>query len=194
MSKSDQTKIFILKNIAPLFNVKGYQGASISDITIATGLTKGSIYGNYANKDEVALAVFEYNIQKLESLFETQLARQNTAKNKLLVYADVYDGYNRAAFPEGGCPILNTAVEADDTHPALKNKAAAALNNWKNNICKIIEEGKLNKEINKSTDVEKTALGIIAMIEGGIMIAKLTGKASYRQAITETLKTIINNL
>jgi TetR/AcrR family transcriptional repressor of nem operon len=38
--------------------MKGYSGTSMSDITAATGLTKGSIYGNFENKDEVAIAAF----------------------------------------------------------------------------------------------------------------------------------------
>ena len=193
MSKTEQTKAFILKNTAAIFNTKGFQGTSLSDLTIATGLTKGSIYGNYANKDEVALAAFDYNFQKLEELFTMQLAKHTTAKNKILAYADIYDGFTRATFPEGGCPILNTAIEADDTHPALKQKAAAALNAWKNNLMLLIEKGKSDKEFNKNTDAEKAALAIIAMLEGGIMIAKLMGKSTYRHALIENFKTMVNN-
>jgi TetR/AcrR family transcriptional repressor of nem operon len=60
-SKSDRTRQFIIGSTANLFNMKGYAGTSLSDITGAFGLTKGSIYGNFANKEEVALAVFDYN-------------------------------------------------------------------------------------------------------------------------------------
>lgn len=194
MSKAEQTKAFILKETASIFNTRGFQGTSIADITLATGLTKGSIYGNYANKDEVALAAFDYNFQKLENLFAVQLAKQSTAKSKLIAYAEIYDGFAKASFPGGGCPILNTAVEADDTHPALKLKAAAALNSWKNNIILIIENGKTAREFNKNTDPEKAALGLIAMLEGGIMITKLMGKNAYRVAALENVKMMINGL
>ncbi len=193
MSKADQTKAFILKMTAAIFNTRGFQGTSLSDLTEATGLTKGSIYGNYANKDEVALAAFDYNYQKLTAIFTAQLAKHTTAKNKLMAYADVYDGFARSAFPEGGCPILNTAIEADDTHPALKQKAADALNDWKNDIMLLIEKGKTDKEFNKNIDAEKAALAIIAMLEGGIMITKLMGKNTYRQAVMANIKTLINN-
>jgi AcrR family transcriptional regulator len=44
-----------------LFNTKGYNSTSLSDITQATGLTKGSIYGNFENKDQVAIEVYKYN-------------------------------------------------------------------------------------------------------------------------------------
>jgi TetR/AcrR family transcriptional repressor of nem operon len=65
MSKAEHTKAFIIEKVAPVFNKKGYAGTSLSDMTAATGLTKGSIYGNFENKDEVAVAVYEYNARRL---------------------------------------------------------------------------------------------------------------------------------
>jgi AcrR family transcriptional regulator len=40
MSKAEKTKQFIIEKTAPLFNTKGYNSTSLSDITQATGLTK----------------------------------------------------------------------------------------------------------------------------------------------------------
>ena len=60
-TKAERTRNFIIEKTAEIFNRKGYAGTSMSDITEATGLTKGSIYGNFENKEDVALAVFEYN-------------------------------------------------------------------------------------------------------------------------------------
>ena len=59
MSKAEKTREFIIEKAAPIFNTKGYAGASLNDIIDATGLTKGSIYGNFENKDEVAIAVYQ---------------------------------------------------------------------------------------------------------------------------------------
>ena len=47
ISKSDRTKQFIVEKTAPVFNEKGYAGTSLTDLTNATRLTKGSIYGNF---------------------------------------------------------------------------------------------------------------------------------------------------
>jgi TetR/AcrR family transcriptional repressor of nem operon len=58
MTKAEKTKAFIIERSAPLFNSKGYSGTSMNDLMDITGLTKGSIYGNFENKDEVALAAF----------------------------------------------------------------------------------------------------------------------------------------
>jgi TetR/AcrR family transcriptional repressor of nem operon len=191
MSKAERTRAFIIERTAPIFNKKGFAGTSLNDITAATGLTKGSIYGNFANKDEVALAVFDYNLKKLNTAVGIEFAKQTTAKDKLLVYADKYEQIFDLPFSEGGCPILNTAIEADDTHPDLKKRAATALVSWKNKLKQIIEEGITNKEFKTDVDAEQLALTMIATIEGGIMIAKLLGNAKHFAVIMQSMKEMI---
>ena len=73
MSKAEETKAFIIEKIAPVFNKKGYAGTSLSDMTEATGLTKGSIYGNFSNKDEVALAAFDHNFSKVNAIISGEM-------------------------------------------------------------------------------------------------------------------------
>jgi TetR/AcrR family transcriptional repressor of nem operon len=194
MTKAGQTKEFIIERTAPIFNKKGFGGTSLSDITTATGLTKGSIYGNFANKDEVGLAAFDYNLGKIQNIIRAEMTRYSSAKEKLLVYVDVYDNFLKHPFPEGGCPIMNTATECDDTHPELKKKAIGAINSWKKAVRQLIEKGIAAKEFNPKTDAEKIALSMIATIEGAIMITKLTGKINYRNAIMETVREMVNNL
>lgn len=194
MGKSEQTKAYIIEKTAPIFNRKGYAGTSLSDITEATKLTKGSIYGNFADKDEVALAAFDHNMDRVNSIVSNEIAACNSAKEKLLAYADIYSNYENYAFPEGGCPLLNTGTESDDTHPELRKKVAAAINNWKKNLIQIIQKGIENKEFAKGISPEQTALTIIALLEGSIMIGKVTGKATYRSMIMKSLKTYIEQL
>ncbi|RKM92681.1 TetR/AcrR family transcriptional regulator, partial [Aquimarina sp. AD10] len=61
MIRSEKTRQLIIKKTASIFNKKGYTGTYLSDLTNATGLTKGSIYGNFKDKNEVALEAFRYN-------------------------------------------------------------------------------------------------------------------------------------
>src|SRR5471030_423658 len=107
-SKSERTRQFIIETTAGIFNTKGYEGTSMSDITAATGLTKGSIYGNFENKEEVALAVFDYNMEKLRKVIVLRIAQSYSYQQKLMVYAQIYRDFQKDGFPEGGCPILNT--------------------------------------------------------------------------------------
>jgi TetR/AcrR family transcriptional repressor of nem operon len=194
MSKAEKTRQFIVEKTAPIFNVKGYAGTSISDMTEATGLTKGSIYGNFANKDEVALAAFDHNMKKVHKILIDEMTKHELIKDKLLVYIHVYANFLKFPFPEGGCPVLNTAVDADDTHPQLKKKVSDAIITWKNSIVRLIGTGVERKEFKHVEDPELFAVTIIAMIEGAIMIAKATGKTNYRNMVMQSVEKMINEL
>lgn len=194
MKKSEQTRSYIIEKTAPVFNTLGYAGTSLSDITNATKLTKGSVYGNFADKDEVALAAFDFNVEQVNRVFANALAPHSTAKAKLLAYAELYRHYEQHKFPVGGCPILNTSTECDDTHPELKRKVAAALIGWKKDLGRIIEKGIAAGEFSRKTDPEQAALTIIALLEGSVLIGRTTGKASHRELVMHSLKQYIEQL
>ena len=193
-NKAERTRQFIVEKTAPIFNKKGFAGTSLNDIMHATGLTKGSIYGNFVNKDDVALAAFDFNLKQVNGVIRDEMASRNTCREKLLVYTKVYENFLEFPFPDGGCPVLNTAVDADDTHPELKQKASEAIHNWKNIISKLIQKGIEENEFKANIDPEQIALTIIATIEGAIMITKLTGKLNYRRAIMKSVDKLIDDL
>jgi TetR/AcrR family transcriptional repressor of nem operon len=194
MNKAEKTRQYIVEKTSPIFNRKGYAGTSISDITEATGLTKGSIYGNFQNKDEVALAAFDHNVKVVDSLIRTEMSRYSLAKDRLMVYVHVYSDCLHPVFPDAGCPILNTATEADDTHPELRARASAALIAWKNSIVRIIKKGIESGELKADVDAEAIAVTITAMIEGGVMMSKLTGKMNYLKVVMQSVKKLIDEL
>jgi AcrR family transcriptional regulator len=194
MSKAAQTRQFIIEKTAPIFNTKGYASTSLSDMTEATGLTKGSIYGNFSDKDEVALACFDHNHQIIRDTVNKEMALRGSWRDKLRVYVELYGGGSRFQLVPGGCPILNTAIEAADTHAGLKMKAAAAIEAWKLKIVSIVEAGKSCKEFKAVTDPEQTALTIIALLEGSVMIRRTMGRPGYGKPLMAAVENIIHSL
>jgi TetR/AcrR family transcriptional repressor of nem operon len=113
---------------------------------------------------------------------------------KLLVYAVVYGTFIRAPFLPGGCPILNTAIEADDTNNLLKDKAAKAILEWKKSITDVIKAGIKTGEFLETVEPERSALSIIALIEGGIMIARVTNNPTSLDKILKTVELLIDQI
>jgi len=194
LSKADRTRQFIIETTAGIFNTKGYAGTSMSDLTEATGLTKGSIYGNFGNKEDVALAVFDHNYAKVSGLIQQRIQSAKNYHDKLMVYAQVYDQFTRSSFPVGGCPILNTAVEADDTNSLLKDRAAKAILKWKKGVQDLIQSGVDAGEFKQGLDHSRIALSIIALVEGGIMISKVTNSQACLDKIMITVESIISEM
>lgn len=194
MSKAERTRQFIIEKTAPVFNAKGYAGTSLNDIVEATGLTKGSVYGNFGNKDEVALAVFDYNFGRISAYIREQVHARDTAIGKLLVYPEVYRDFLKIGFLKAGCPVLNTATEADDTHPALREKAVNALKTWRYYLEKIVARGIADKELKASAKPAEVASLVMTLIEGAVMIAKVTGKTAELHVAMDHLEKIIRDL
>lgn len=193
MNKGEKTRQYIIEKTAPIFNKKGFAGTSLTDMTEATGLTKGSIYGHFANKDEVALAVFDYNLRRTSYALHESVGTRKTAREQLIAFVDSYSRYLKEPCIEGGCPVLNTAIDADDTHPELKQRAADAINNWKRLLVQVITQGIKQKEIPQHVNPEQLALTIIATIEGAMMIWRITGKSNYRKMIVDAVYGMVQN-
>lgn len=189
--RSESTRSFIIEAAADLFNRQGYAGTSIKDLENITKLTKGSIYGNFENKEQLALAVFDYNLDCLRQRIKTAISSHSSCKERILAYLSIY--YDIVG-NKGGCPLQNTAIEADDTHEGLRERAASGLLNWKDSLVILLNAGIGKAEFKADTDVEKTALTFIALIEGGILISRATRNRDYLQTLLEAAKDTIERI
>ncbi len=192
MTKAEKTRSFIIEKTAAIFNKKGYAGTSLSDLTEATGLTKGALYGNFKNKDEIALAAYDYNLRWVRANFEMLADHSKTAIERLLAIPEFYEKNFAAICQRGGCPILNTAVEADDNQPLLKKKVNKTIEGWKKNLSATINEGIENGEIKPGTDATKYACLLIALFEGGLTLSKSSGDLSFVNHALARMRELIN--
>ena len=191
--RSEETRRRIIETTAELFNKKGYNGTSLSDLTTATQLTKGGIYGNFKNKEDIAVAVFDYNLATIQKEIDAEMAREKTAKNKILANIDAYYAKDADARLPGGCPLQNTAVEADDTHEGLRRKAAAGFMAWKNTLVTLINSGMENGEFRSGIDADKMALSLIAIVEGAVLLGRTTKQNKVQNAVLETARAMVES-
>lgn len=187
MSKGKQTKERIIQQAAELFNQKGYAGSSIADIMRVTGLQKGGIYNHFESKDELALQAFDYAVSCIRQRYSHALRGKRHAIERLQAIIDVFRSYEENPPIAGGCPVLNTAIESDDAHPALRDRTQQAMNGWRDMICRIINIGIKKGEIRPHIDPGEIATIMISTLEGAVMMSKL-----YSDAIH--LTRVINHL
>jgi len=193
-TRSQKTRQFIIETAAPIFNQKGYAGTSMSDLTAATGLTKGSIYGNFKEKNDVAVHAFQHNIDLIFDFFTKELKAALSTRDKLLAYPRGFRKIYPMILSYGGCPILNTGVEADDTHAVLRKMAVDVLAKWKQSIVALIDKGCAEGVFRPDIDAGDTAEILITLMEGGSVLAKVTGEASYMLNAIDTTETRILEL
>ncbi|MBE4950250.1 TetR/AcrR family transcriptional regulator [Chryseobacterium culicis] len=194
MSKAEKTKQHIIEKTATLFNTKGYISTSLSDITQVTGLTKGSIYGNFENKDEVAIEVYKYNAGILSKTLSRSFGDEfPTSLDKLRAFVDFYRKNWQFVFANGGCPLMNAATEADDSFPALKTHVKQSFEKWMMKISDTIAEGQSKGEIDEKINAQQYASLFIMLIEGGILLSKTMGDQSYLNHALDKVSQMINH-
>ena len=194
MSKGSVTRQRILELAAPVFNTKGYAGASLTDILQATGLQKGGLYNHFASKQELAVATFDWSVDQLNDRWRKAVAGKRNAIDRLLAVVDMFDDYYSNPIVPGGCPILNTAIESDDSNPELRERAQAKMTAMRGTVSAIIRKGMERGEIQTGVDADDRAVVLIALLEGGIMLSKLYGDGSMLRSSQTQGRKIISEL
>jgi TetR/AcrR family transcriptional regulator, transcriptional repressor for nem operon len=192
--KTQQTKQLIIEQAAILFNQNGYVGTSIADIMRSTGVGKGGIYSHFRNKDEIAIAAFDHTLNSIVQAVMLNVEQEDTAIDRLTAFVDTFRGFTTQPIGVGGCPILNTAVESDDTHPEMRLHVQQAVNQILALVGSIIELGIRQGEILAHTDIEQVSTVILATIEGAIMMSKLYGNDLYLDRAIAHLRQYISDL
>lgn len=191
MGKADKTRQFIIAQTAPLFNTKGYAATTLSDITAVTGLTKGSIYGNFTDKEEVVKEAFLYNTTALHTAMEANVAVHKTATDQLTAILQFYRTGWTSIIIKGGCPYLNAATEADDNLLFLKDTVREQFTSWVQYMAALIKKGQHNGEFHKEADPDKYASTFIMLIEGGILLSRSMGKSDALYTALDRIAQII---
>jgi TetR/AcrR family transcriptional repressor of nem operon len=172
MTKGEDTRREIVEKAAPLFNQKGFEGTSMSDLMRATGLEKGGIYRHFSSKEELASEAFDYAWQKA---VERRLEGVDEAVDAIERLKKMIDNFVdiRTGLVAGGCPLMNTAVEADDGNPVLRARARGALSGWMARLTKAAEDGIAKREIDARVDCKALGQLIISTLEGALLISRL---------------------
>jgi TetR/AcrR family transcriptional regulator, transcriptional repressor for nem operon len=171
MSKGEETRHRIVTEAATLFNQRGFEGGSMSELMKATGLEKGGIYRHFSSKEEVAVEAFDYAWQAALNARMYDLDEVPNSVDRLKQF--VANFVERRSSVPGGCPLLNTAIDADDGNPVLREHARKALREWRDLLSSIIRAGIERKEIRRDVDANKLATLVISSLEGALMISRL---------------------
>lgn len=180
----------IIEQSAPVFNKKGIAATAMSDIMDVTKLSKGSLYVHFENKDVLAEAVVDHNLEMLQKKVMAAINRVDHPKDKLFAYIDAFRNPLKPLV-EGGCPMLNFGMEADDQNEVVLEKVATLVNKSQQVIIEIISKGIQQGVFKADWNYKEFATMMFAMIEGGVLISNTTRKIDKMAVINRNLKKMI---
>jgi AcrR family transcriptional regulator len=191
LKKSERTTKYIIETVAPIFNAKGYTATSMNDITSATGLTKGAIYGNFKNKEELAIAAFNKNINDLLVSITLHQKKGNTPLKKLLLILDFYRDYYDYSQQLGGCPILNVGVDAIGQETDLIINVRNVIEKTQANIAKLVDLGKREGELDQYIHSMNFAKKLYSRIQGAVFMMYVMNDPNYMKSAMDDLESMI---
>ena len=192
MSKGEMTRQRIVELAAPLFNQRGFAGCSMQDIMDATGLKKGGLYRHFSSKEELAAEAFRYSLSQAVKLRTPPADPPRSSVTRLREAIEQF--VEKPSAVPGGCPILNTAIDADDGNPVLRELVREGLKSWRNRIANIVREGINRKEIRQDVEPRALANTIIATLEGAVMMSRLEGSKTPLNDARASLEELVGRV
>ncbi|MBW3545380.1 MAG: TetR family transcriptional regulator C-terminal domain-containing protein, partial [Bacteroidetes bacterium] len=114
--------------------------------------------------------------------------------DKLRAIIGFFESYVIAPPIQGGCPLLNVSIEADDACPPLREEAANILQLLQDSLVHVLQKGIEYGQIREEVDKEFYATIFIASLEGAIMMSKLRGNNQDMKKVIRHLEQQIKTI
>lgn len=172
-ARGERTHLRVLQTAKELIRERGFCNTSIDDIIRATGVKKGNLYFHFPSKEDLGVAVLE-DSKKDFLLFLSENLKGNGPLEKLSAFFDaVLDRHRQRRFV-GGCIFGNTALEMSDCNPRFADVIKDVFGAWAGALVPILREAQEAGDLKDSFPPELLAKQIVAAIEGGIMMSRLS--------------------
>jgi len=151
-----------------VFWTRGYAGASIEELTQATGLLRGSLYAAYGSKEDMFRAAIRRYAADLAAAIATEKTGLDGAQHVLdtVVRLTVRDPGRR------GCAILNAIPEAHALSDEMREELQDALRSMQALLRKRVREA-LAEARRTDLDVEP----LVAMLFAASVAIRVLGRA-----------------
>lgn len=192
MTKGQRTRERIVRRTGAMLNTHGYAGTTVDDILAATGLTKGGLYRHFPDKDAVALAGYRFNLAALAEARTAAVAGIDPPLQRLRRLIGF--GLDVIASPpvKGGCPLLNLALESDDTRPEHRREARKAMELWRAELVAAGRAAREARALRRGFDPERFASLAISATEGGIAQSHLYRDPSHLETAVACLLDVLD--
>lgn len=192
--QGEVTRERIIEIAAGVFSKRGFFGSSVTQLLDATGLQKGGIYNHFESKEQLALESFDWAASRIERRYERALNGIDNAADRLMAIVRVIRGLIDDPALPGGCPILTTAIEADDTMPALRDRAREAMSRWQWLIGSNVKAGVARGELRADADPYVVATVVTATLEGAVFLSKLYDDPTHMHHAVDHIAAYVKGL
>lgn len=169
-SNTEERRAQITAALIEVMARRGYDGAAISDVARAAGLTAGLVHYHFKNKQEILLAALDDLVSRHQQRLEARLAEEgDDPAAALAAFIDVHLGLGADADPEAlACWILLGGEAVRDGK--VRTAMAAAMEGMVARLARIIQDG-VEARVFTCEDIDAAASALVATIQGYFVLA-----------------------
>ncbi|MEW6527529.1 MAG: TetR/AcrR family transcriptional regulator [Spirochaetota bacterium] len=191
-TKGVSTKQTIINHIIEHVHLNGFFETSLSDIIAITGVKKGNLYFHFKNKEELILEVLKEAHRQYQEYLASYTEKVSDPLQKIETMLDAVSSYHRKRKFKGGCIFGNIAMEMSDKNTDYRGFIHDVFQQWINWTATQLKTAVDNGQLSASTPVQELSHHIIAALEGGILLSKVTKNPDDLNAAIRGLKELLH--
>lgn len=183
MAEQKRSKQEMIVQLVQVFRQYGYEGASLTRISQATGLTRASLYHHFPNgKEEMAAAVLSHLNCWLEENIITPLRGDSRLIERLHAMSKKVDDL----YHYGQQSCLLAVLSLGEAHDLFHAQISNALKLWIDTLAQVLVESGISPEL-----AQTRAEDAIVQIQGSLVLARALNDTTSFQRILQRLPEIL---
>ncbi|MFJ2604069.1 ScbR family autoregulator-binding transcription factor [Streptomyces sp. NPDC087425] len=164
--RAEQTRATIITAAADLFDRRGYESTSLSDIVDHAQVTKGALYFHFAAKEDLAHAIMEIQSRTLRDVVTEMDARGHSSLEALIrITFGIARLSVESPIPRAGLRLATgpVGVRPPLTHP---------FNQWRDIAVRRLHGAMKESDIHPDIDVEAVAHALVSWFVGTRVVGR----------------------
>ena len=194
-TKGTRTRRKIITESLQLFSVKGYYNTSVSDILVATRLTKGGLYGHFASKEDIWYAVYEEAVSIWKGIVFKGIRNDSDPLQRIekFIENDMREYLGTDVF-EGGCFFLNMLVELSGQSASMSKQILRGFVRLSGLLRSWLQEADQKGMLRQDLDLKEASNFIIISLNGAAALYISSRDRSILDQTVQQLRFYIKQL
>jgi AcrR family transcriptional regulator len=177
----------LLRAAARVFTDRGFHGATLDEVGAVAGFTKGAVYSNFRNKEDLFLAVLSWIYdQELHALRQTLLASEVPSESRLTDFAELVRRQGVAAGAEWSVLYEEFHLYAL-RHPSAREKLVALDRRDIDEVARVIQDERERQGLSPLESAVDAARIVIALMRGVGMMRSLDPQLAQEEDFLPTV-------
>ena len=175
----------VIAKLIPVFRHYGYEGATVSLLSEATGLKKASLYHHFhGGKEQMAEAVLEYTENWLEENVFVPLRSDESASDRIVAMSQSIDKF----YESGHAPCLLAVMSLGEADNLFHQQLQRSLEKWLDELSKVVIETGVEPE-----QARLCAEDAMMLLQGALVLARVTNDTQpFKRAVSKLTKVLLN--